>query len=110
MYFAVNGTTTITPTTKLYMKYARTPLPGLNPLVFILVDSIDVRDRGQGGYGMVGCSGDWPVKKRAAAWVLPHRLGENKVRFAIVEGRGKGCGRIAFSFLAVGVRFIRHGS
>ena len=33
------------------MKYTRTPLPGLNPLVFILVDSIDVRERGQGGYG-----------------------------------------------------------
>ncbi len=33
------------------MKYACTPLPGLNPLVFILVDSIDDRERGQGGHG-----------------------------------------------------------
>ena len=33
------------------MQYTRTPCPGLNPLVLVLVESVDVGELGQGGHG-----------------------------------------------------------
>jgi len=34
------------PTAKLYMEYLCTPCPRLNPLVFVLVNGIDIREQG----------------------------------------------------------------
>jgi hypothetical protein len=114
------------------MEYVRTPLPGLNPLVFILVDSIDVRERGQGGHGRLfgGLAGEKAsrvlgkddtngevrvvYKSGYDEWELYDRNGtassEKKVRFAIVERRGEGCGRGALGFIVVVVGIIGHGS
>jgi hypothetical protein len=40
----------MTPTPELYVEYGRIPLPGLSPLVFILVDRINVRKSGERGH------------------------------------------------------------
>jgi hypothetical protein len=40
----------MTPAAKFYMEYFCIPLPWLNPLVFVLVNGIDIREKGEGGY------------------------------------------------------------